>query len=191
MGRRCMVEGCGANKRSNKNGQSYTKMVSTWNEESKEKWIKSMPNDPEKLKKIEKIWVCVNHFEGPWKKVQGGNNPVNPPTKFELYENSPRSTENRKLATDRRSKSEEQLDKIKNFETFCTDVKVRNKDFNFVRDGDNFSMYLTDKMGRQVVRFILFSKAEIETNFGFLKLVTAEVNGMEVPKQDLGLPKIV
>ena len=68
MVRCCMVYGC----RGNYPGETYTKQVSSWDEESKKKWIAAMPNIPTKLTTRKKIWICITHFEGEWKSVQGG-----------------------------------------------------------------------------------------------------------------------
>ena len=50
--------------------------------------------------------------------------------------------------------------------------------FRFVSDVPDLTMFRTDKMGR-----------EVDSPFGFLKFVSAEHIGMEVPKQILGLPR--
>ena len=59
--------------------------------------------------------------------------------------------------------------------------------FSFSRDGQDFTMYRTNRIGQKVVVFIHFRK--VEPKFGVLKYITAEHNGMEVPKQTLGVPR--
>ena len=185
----CMVYGC----RGNYPGETYTKQVSSWDEESKKKWIAAMPNIPTKLRTRKKIWICITHFEGEWKSVQGGRKPVNPPSIFpgvpksclKQTKSKPRSTKN--TAAESRRKSSEYKDKINTFEEFCMGMKKRYKNFTFVKNGDDFSMFRTDEMGRRVIFFLLFSK--ISSPCGFLKLVVAESNGLEVSKQYLGVPR--
>ena len=74
----CMAFGC----RENYKGEPCTKMVSSWDEESRLRWISAMPNAPAQLREKEKIWLCITHFEGEWKATQGGSKPVNLPTVF-------------------------------------------------------------------------------------------------------------
>ena len=78
MVRTCMAFGC----RGNYPHEPYTKLVSSWNEESKQSWIAAMPNDPKDLASRQKICLCVTHFEGEWRSIQGGRKPVNPPSIF-------------------------------------------------------------------------------------------------------------
>ena len=97
-------------------------MVSSWDEESKSRWITALPNDPAQLRSFEKIWLCVAHFEGDWVSKQGGKKPVNPPTIFSGIPKSclkqtadkPRQSE-RSSSTARNSFAQEQ-DKIKSFQ---------------------------------------------------------------------------
>ena len=56
-----------------------------------------------------------------------------------------------------------------------------------MNDGADLTLFRTDKMGREIVVFIHFR--EVVSPFGFLKLVTAEHNGMEVPKQFMYIPR--
>ena len=84
MVRTCMAFGC----RGNYPHEPYTKLVSSWNEESKQSWIAAMPNDPKDLASRQKICLCVTHFEGEWRSIQGGRKPVNPPSIFLGEENS-------------------------------------------------------------------------------------------------------
>ena len=55
-----MAFGC----RGNYKGEPYSKMVSSWDEKSKEDWIAAMPNDPESLRDKGKIWLCVLKVSG-------------------------------------------------------------------------------------------------------------------------------
>ena len=56
-----------------------------------------------------------------------------------------------------------------------------------MNDGVDLTMFHTDKIGREVLGFIHFS--EVLSPVGFIKFVTAERNGMEVPKQTLNIPR--
>ena len=55
--------------------------------------------------------------------------------------------------------------------------------FTFVNNGTDFMMFRTDEIGRDVLVFIHF--CEVESPFGFLKFVSVEHIGLEVPKQIL------
>ena len=48
-------------------------------------------------------------------------------------------------------------------------------------------MFLTDPLGKTVVRFFLFQ--EVNTPFGFLQLAEAQKNGVDVPKNVFNLQK--
>ena len=110
MVRTCMAFGC----RGNYKGEPYTKMVSSWDEESRLRWISAMPNASAQLRDKEKIWLCITHFEGEWKATQGGSKPVNLPTVFsgipksclKQTNNKPRQSE-RSSSSARRKHSEE------------------------------------------------------------------------------------
>ena len=125
MVRSCMVFNC----RGNYPVEPYTKQVSSWDEESKRQWFAAMPNMPGMLNSRKKIWICVTHFEGEWKSVQGGRKPINPPSIFPGFPksclkqtiNKPRTT--KKTTADTRKKSSEVNDKIKTFEDFYTNIK--------------------------------------------------------------------
>lgn len=189
MVRSCMVFNC----RGNYPGEPYTKQVSSWDEESKRQWIAAMSNMPGTLNSREKIWICVTHFEGEWKSVQGGRKPINPPSIFpgvpksclKQTINKPRTT--KKTTADTRRKSSEVNDKIKTFEEFCTNIKKKYKQYSFVMREREISMFQTDLFGRKVVFFMQFS--EVTSPCGFLKLVVAESNGIEVSKQELGVAR--
>ena len=51
------------------------------------------------------------------------------------------------------------MDKIKDFETFCTEVGKRCTQFN-VYKGTDLTISLTDTVGRKVVQFIHFKKGK-------------------------------
>ena len=77
-------------------------------------------------------------------------------------------------------------DKVTSFTSFVCEVKKRYPLFSFSRNGQDFTMYRTDRIGQKVV-FIHFRK--VKSKFGVLKYVTAEHNEMEVLKQTLGVPR--
>ena len=49
------------------------------------------------------------------------------------------------------------------------------------------TMYKTDNLGKSVLYFIQFQ--EVISPIGFLKVVSVEKNGIEVPKRCLGIPR--
>ena len=142
-----------------------------------------MPNDRQELTKKDQIWICRSHFEGEWKSVRGGKRPVNPPSVFHGIPKScfkqevskPRTT--KVTSSEQRQKKEqgikEKKDKINNFENFVKCIaKHVDKKFKFTRHGKELTMYMTDTLGKQVIKFLHFR--EVNSLFGFLHLVSAE-----------------
>ena len=131
-----MVYGC----RGNYRGESYTSTVSSWDDESKKTWIEAMPNDPASLAAKEKIWMCVTHFEGKWRTVQGGQKPKNPIFPESIPNSSLKQTQSKKRGTKRsstevRGKSTFEQDKINSFQEFGKKIKNIYPRFSFVNDG--------------------------------------------------------
>ena len=162
------------------------------------RWVEAMPNQRNELMEQKDIWICGSHFDCEYKTIRGGKRPLDPPSVFPHIPKSHfkqvvpkrRSTE---LATaqqrqQRVSDEKEQNDKIVNFENFVKSVaKHVDKKFIFNRSGDNFTMFMTDDLGRRVVKFLHF-REEISP-FGFLRIMGAEKNGFDVPKVLLDLQK--
>ena len=152
-----------------------------------------MPNAPAQLRDKEKIWLCITHFEGEWKATQGGSKPVNLPTVFsgipksclKQTNNKPRQSE-RSSSSARRKSSEEQ-DKVKSFADFIVNMKKKYPKFHFIEENGSLNMFRTDELGREVINFLQF--IEVESPFGFLKLVLAEHKGIEIYKNQLGVPR--
>ena len=86
-------------------------------------------------------------------------------------------------------KKAEILDKIQNFETFCTEMRLRYPHFSFYIENENFYMSATDKIGQKVELFIHFK--HVESPFGILFLQAAEKHGINLSKNLFPLQKIV
>ena len=87
----------------------------------------------------------------------------------------------------RQREHDEATDKISNFESFCNELPKRHKRYNIIhRDHDVF-LSRTDEIGRKFIEFIHFR--QVTSHFGFLHLVTAEKNGIEIPKSRFKLQK--
>ena len=135
--------------------------------------------------------------EGEWVKTRGGKRPLNPPSIFpgvpksclKQIQSKERCTKASSAETRRENHeaTNEARDQLINFKNFLKEIKRYFPLFSFVNDGADLTLFRTDKMGREIVVFIHFQ--EVVSPFGFLKLVTAERNGMEVPKQFMNIPR--
>ena len=96
--------------------------------------------------------------------------------------NKPRQSE-RSSSSARRKSSEEQ-DKVKSFADFIVNMKKKYPKFHFIEENGSLSMFRTDELGHEVINFLQF--IEVESPFGFLKLVLAE---HKVYKNQLGVPR--
>ena len=146
---RCAVYGC----RGNYRGEPYTKTVSfPTDEETRSKWITTLPNDSRTLVGRKEIWICITHFEGEWVTMRGGKRPLNPPSIFPGVTESclkqaqykERQTAYNSAETRRKSqgKANEQKDKFKDFREFVEQMKKTYVNFNFVSDANEFSLIL-------------------------------------------------
>ena len=165
------------------------------------RWVDSIPNSKNRLELMEetgKIYICASHFDCEYKTVKGGKRPVDPPSKFPTVPKSHfkenvlkrRSTENAK--SEQREilaqQEKEKKDKIKSFDDFAKQVRNHvHKNFIFARNDRDFTMFMTDSLGRKVTKFIHFR--EKKSPFGFLKLIGVEKNGYDIPKTLLDIQK--
>ena len=128
--------------------------------------------------------------------MRGGKCLVNPPSVFHGIPKScfkqevskPRTT--KVTSSEQRQKKEqgikEKKDKINNFENFVKCIaKHVDKKLKITRHGKELTMYMTDTLGKTVIKFLHFR--EVNSPFVFLQLVSAETNGFDVPKGILDL----
>ena len=121
------------------------------------------------------------HFNCEWRKVRGGERPVAPPSVFPGITKScfkqtvskPRSTS---ATSDKRAETEakrrEAEDKIKDFEEFCREIRVRfSANFNVITDDGGRDVY-------KVIRFLHLRS--VTSHFGLLHFVTRERDGITV-----------
>ena len=82
MVRSCNAKGCNGNYP----GEPYSKVVKFPNKDTDpdewDRWVCAMPNEGASLENLKEIWVCRSHFDCEWKKVRGGERPVDPPSIF-------------------------------------------------------------------------------------------------------------
>ena len=197
MGRTCKVYGCDA--KQSRTAEHYCAMVAFPPKEDDEfmRWVSAIPNSANRMDMIaedKKVWICASHFECEYKSVKGGKRPIDPPSVFPnipnsfFVQNQPKRRSTHCATSDQREIIAERKDKIKSYEDFVKHVATHvNKNFHFVRNGSDFTMYMTDLLGRKVVKFIHFR--EEKSPFGFLKLVSVERNGCDVPKTLLDIQK--
>ena len=152
-------------------------------------WVMAMPNARNNLTAKSKIYICAMHFEGEWKSIKGGTRPVNPPSIFPGVSKScfkqvlskPRITAATALHREMKQKEVKvEMDKIKSFENFVKNIHSHvSKHFQFKRHDKDFTISTTDNLGRKVTKFLHFR--EVDSSFGFLQLICAEKDGIEVP----------
>ena len=193
---KCAVFGC----RGNYKGEPYSPVVKFPENDpnTKNLWLDSMPNDRKSLEDKKTIYICLKHFDCPLVKVKGGKRPAGPPTIFEGVKKSclkqvkvkPRVTQktSASVKSENKEKHEKEKDKIKDFKSFNYFLKRKYPTFMF-NDINNkeMTMYKTDNLGKSVLYFIQFQ--EVISPIGFLKVVSVEKNGIEVPKMCLGIPR--
>ena len=198
MPRSCNVLGC----RGNYPGEPYSKVVKFPNKNVDpsewDRWLCAMPNERASLENLKEIWLCRSHFDCEWKKVRGGERPVDPPSIFPGIPKScfkqtvskPRLTSaTSEQRADIEAKRREEEDKIKDFDEFCVKIRTRYSNFNVISGHDGTDIYLsrTDAKGQKVTRFLHFRS--ISSHFGFLYFVTGEKDGTAVPKGKFSLQK--
>ena len=70
-----------------------------------------------------------------------------------------------------------------------TSIILLKADKNFLvnQKDKHVSLFMTDDLGSKVVLYLLFRK--VDSPFGFIQLIRAEKNGIEVPKSKFDLQK--
>lgn len=190
----CAAAGC----RGNYRGEPYSRVVRfPKDEEKRQAWIDAMPNDPETLKHRKEIWICAAHFDCEWVNIRGGKYPAKPPSIFpgapksclKQTRSTPRQTQaaTSEVRGKRQQSLQEARDRITNFDNFVNNIKHHIENYSFIHNDNDFTMFMTDTMGRKVIQFLHFRN--VESNFGFLKLISAEKNGFEVPKSKFSIQK--
>ena len=194
MPKRCAAFGC----RGNYAGEPYSRKVrfSTEDKEERNSCIEAMPNEPGSLNDRKEIYICASHFDCDWKTSKGGKRPTQAPS---VFPNVPKSCRKQILparrsdaaTSDIRREKErkhlETLDKINDFEHFSEEVGRRFSDFTIFKNNEDLSLSKTDAFGRKVLQFIHFKK--VTSPFGFLYLVSAEKDSMEISKGMFSLQK--
>ena len=166
MPKRCAAFGC----RDNYAGEPYTRTVSfPRNEEERNRWIDAMPNDRETVLNLKEPHICALHFDCEWITALGGTQLTEPPSIFPWVPKScrkqilspPRSSAATSNARDKMQKEyEDNLDKIKDFEVFCTEIEKRYTQFNVYKENTDLTLSMTDTVGRKVVQFVHFKKCK-------------------------------
>ena len=196
MPKRCNCYGCFGNYPH----EPYTKVVSFPKDPNeRERWILAMPNEPNRLRSLKQIYICESHFDCDWTTCKGGKRPTQPPSVFKdipktcLKQSKLKPRPTSSCTADARRvkelKKAEILDKIQNFETFCTEMRLRYPQFPFCIENEKFYMSATDKIGQKVELFIHFK--HVESAFGVLLLQAAEKHGINSSKNLFPLQKIV
>lgn len=194
MPRKCAAFGC----RGNYAGEPYSKLVSFPNDKNeREKWINAMPNERTSLTSKKEIWICASHFDCAWVTVKGGKRPSQPPSVFpgvpksclKQVQESKRPTQ--KSAADIRQLNQQQAinekDKIISFENFLQNISLIAISFYSIKKENEVSLFSIGDGGRCVTMFLKFRKTD--SKFGFLQLIDAEKDGIEVKKSIFNLQK--
>ena len=160
-------------------------------------WLNAMPNKPHTLTNRKDIRICAKHFDCPWKSVSGGKYPTSPPS---VFPGVPKSCFRQTLTTPRKTQSAtsdardklqqerlEKADKIQDFHDFTENLKKHMKGYNFIHNSDDLIAYMTDTMGRKIIHHIQFRN--IQSDFGFLKLMCVKKDGYEVNNSVFGIQK--
>ena len=194
MPSRCAAFGC----RGNYRNEPYSQMVKFPKDEAERQiWLNAMPNEPHTLTNRKDIRICAKHFDCPWKSVSGGKYPTSPPS---VFPGVPKSCFRQTLTTPRKTQSAtsdardklqqerlEKADKIQDFHDFTENLKKHMKGYNFIHNSDDLIAYMTDTMGRKIIHHIQFRN--IQSDFGFLKLMCVEKDGIEVNNRVFGIQK--
>ena len=161
-------------------------------------WIDAMPNPRGQLEQKKEIWICRWHFSCKLVTVRAGEQPSGPPsnfpgipkTCFKQTQSKPRTT---KLSTsekrlEKQEKAAKENDKIRNFQDFKQDLPKTYPRFTFRNiETNEITLFQTNRFGKRIIFFAHFQ--EVRSPFGFLKIVSIEKNGIEVPKKSVGVPK--
>ena len=196
MVNKCSCYGCRGNYKSD--GQPYSSLVKFPKDpEEREQWILAMPNDPNTLRPRSTIYICASHFDCEWKKTPGGSRPSQPPS---VFPNVPKSClkqvpmKHRSTSTtssDAREKKAhlyaKSLDRITDFDHFCSNIQKKFKSFTVYRENNDFYMSKTNKTGQKVILFYHFK--HVDSIFGPVFLNNVEKDGMPVSKKLLPLQK--
>ena len=192
MPKHCASAGC----RGNYRGEPYCVPVVKFprDQEERQRWIDAMPNDPETLKNRKDIYICSSHFDCDWVKIRGGKYPSEPLSVFpgvpssclKQTSSTPRQTQS--ATADARSELDQERkeanDMITDYDSFILNIKYHVEKFTFIQNNDDFTMFMTDSMGKRVVQYLHLRN--VSSPFGFLKIICAEKDGFEVKRNKLG-----
>ena len=193
MPKRCAAFGC----RGNYKGEDYSPVVKFPKDDlTHQAWIDAMPNDPETLKdRTGDIYICAAHFDCEYVNIKGGKRPSKPPSIFPGIPKScfrqTQSTSRDAVTAEARAKKvktlQDDCDRIDTFDNFVKNIETHVQNYRFIHTSDDLTMFMTDTIGRKVIRFIHIRK--VESNFGFLRLISVEKNGFEMPRCKFNLQK--
>ena len=142
MPRSCNVKQC----RGNYPGEPYSLVVKFPNKNNDpdewDRWICAMPNERASLEKLKEIWICRSHFNCEWKKVPGGERPVEPPSIFPgIPKSCFKQTVSNQLSTtaassEKRAQIDEERrkirDKINDFDSFRKEICFPYTKYNVI-----------------------------------------------------------
>lgn len=130
-------------------------------------------------------------------KAKGGSRPDGPPS---IFPGVTKSCSNQNLLQPRTTKvksaearekyekqNNEKKDKIVSFDEFVKNTKKVIKNMNIIHLNDDITISVTDKLGKEVVQFLLFKR--VQSPFGFLFLERIEKYGYEISKKLFNLQK--
>ena len=194
MPRRCSCYGC----RGNYDGTPYVKVISFPKDlEERERWILTMPNEKESLRRLKEMYICETHFNFEWVSVKGGKRPKDPPSIFPGVPKSvlkqvtsasrPTSSSTAEARATKVQAADKAADKIQDFDHLCAEISSHFPGFNVIKDQENLYLSRTDATGQTVKQFFHFQL--VSSPFGFLFLHRVEKDGIEVPKRLFPLHK--
>ena len=78
-------------------------------------------------------------------------------------------------------------DMITDYDSFILNIKYHVEKFTFIQNNDDFTMFMTDRMGKRVVKYLHLRNVSLP--FGFLKVICAEKTTSSISSSRLCLSR--